>query len=676
LEKLEAEFSKRLNKKFAFKRYSPAEVESWNWRLRSVWDEDGKQLRELADDESAFIFNEINLSKWDFKYWANRYATVVDSEGQIVKLNFVPSQELLYARMGELEESSSHWWPGKFALIIAKARRVGATVMCSAAIAHNIMLRKNAKGLIASNEPANSLEVYKILNRIHTNLPPWMRAEMTEKVKSEHIYFGPPLDSDITIGHGAQKNPMGQGIRLDALHLSELSSWLPVGTEQIEADILPAFRSSRVPSSFFLAESTGESVLQADSEWFQEQYELAAKNKGSFRAIFLAWMDRPDLHSMSAEGITFSETTLAAAARILRETGKELTREQMAFYQITREDYESKGKLATFGQEYPSSQDECFQSAMKGAWSAEVVDRVRNDLPGIQLLADVNFRTKKISKIYPPEAWDNDPVNRIRFYEPLTATGFVRPGFTYAIGVDTSYGQEGKDFAAVVVNRIGNRLFKDKQVADFHGYIGPEDLASVCWLLGHMFTDRETGLPALMVIERNGPGLVTLSEMVKSQYKNLYIFRREGTIDGGMTNAYGWSTNGSSRPLMTKKLVQIINDKEYLVSSPYFIEEMKQFVNYGWKRSIGVDGFEYFAHAPGKHDDLLFAGGIAYYASHDYDHLNVAEERRKTYEAEAAKLLPKTSNRNYQNTVDWDEDSQSGSSWEDTLANWESRAGF
>jgi hypothetical protein len=56
---------------------------------------------------------------------------------------------------------------------------------------------------------------------------------------------------------------------------------------------------------------------------------------------------------------------------------------------------------------------------------------------------------------------------------------------------------------------------------------------------------------------------------------------------------------------------------------------MKTFVNYGWRRRSGVDGFEYFAHAPGATDDRIFAGFIAFYVSHDYDHIDVADERRR-----------------------------------------------
>lgn len=611
------------------------------------------------------MINELNLSKWDFRYFAERYCVISAAGGQLAPFKLLPSQEKLLARCAELEEASFPQRIGQFALIIAKARRVGATVFGEAAIAHNTMFRSQAKALVASCEPTNSLELFKILLRIYNNLPLWMKPVMTGQVKGEHLYFDSPLDSDILIGHGAQKNPMGQGVRLDAIHLTEMSTWQEIGTEQVDADILPAFRSSQVPASFFLIESTGENTMSGHGMWFRQQYEAGKANKGDFRSIFLSWYDRPDIHTTDSTGVELGETTLAVAERIKRDTGYACTKDQLAWYQVSREQYEEKGKLDTFLREYSSSDDECFRFGMPCAWPIEILDRVRNDLPVIQAIYEVDFNRKKIRNTIDVDTWDKDHNNRILIWEP------PKEGFTYVIGVDAAYGEQGKDSSAIFVNRVGNRMFPDKQVAEFwSNTISPADLAGVCWMLGHIYTDRETGVPALMAIEANpgSPGIVTQSDLIKMNYPNFYTWRRENSTTGGWTNTIGWYTTGATRPLLTKRGVRAITDKELSVSSPYLLEEMKTFVNYGFKHRIGVDGYEYYAHAQGEHDDIIFAAFIAFYVSHDYDRMNVADERRKFYEAKLNEANPKPNRKDYQNT-----DMSGMESWDDIQNDWEER---
>lgn len=647
---------------FKFRERSIGEVDEWNARLKLAFDAEGNQIRDYSEEEAEYILSELNLSKWDFLYWANRYCIISAAETSLVRLNLVPSQQKMLNRMGELEEATYPQAMGKFALIVAKARRVGATVLAQAAVAHNVMLRSQAKGLVASNEPSNSLELFKILSRIHQNLPPWMRPKMTGRVKGEHFYFEPPLDSDITIGHGAQKTPMGQGVRLDAIHLSEMSTWMGVGTEQVDADMLPAFNSSRAPSTFVIIESTGESAMDTDGKYFRVQYEMAKQNKGDFRHLFLSWYDRPDLHTRNAQGITFSDLTLAAATRIQRDTGFELSREQMAFYQVTREQYEEKGKLTTFLREFPSSDDECFLYAETCAWSAEVLDRVRNDLPEIRHIYDVDAQRRKLVGEQDPKNWDNDPNNRIFIFEP------PRFGFTYSVGVDASHGEEGHDYAAIQVVRVGSKFAKDMQVAEFCGYCSPDDLAGVAWILGHYYFDKENGLPALMAVEKDGPGLVTLTELMKMGYTNLYKERYEDKVGFGQKDKYGWKTTGITRPLITKKIVDSIRKDEIMISSAFFLEEMKHFINHGFKvRGGGVDGHVYYAHAQGEHDDKILALSIAFHVAHQYDQLLAADERRKLVEEKVTALLP-SSSRSYQQSSDW--------SWEDAIEDFESRLNF
>lgn len=684
METLEAAFSKKLGQKFRLNRYSVGESLDRSRRVRSAYNAEGEQIRDLTPEEVSFVTNEISLSKWDFEY-CTRYLSISGSSGQLVPFQMRPSQRKVFNEWAKLEEAGFPLAPGKIALIIAKARRVGATVLGEAAIAHNVMFRSQAKGLVASCEPTNSLELYKILTRIYDNLPPWMRPKMSGRVKAEHLYFEPPLDSDITVGHGAQQNPMGQGVRLDAIHLTEMSAWLEVGTKQVDDDIWPAFASSQAPTTLFFIESTGESSMDANAAWFKEQFDMASRGKGFFRSVFVSWYDCPEIHTASSEGITFTEEVLYTADSIKRETGFEVSKDQLAWYQITREQYAEKGNLSGFFHQYPSHADDCFKYGMPSAWPVEIIDKVRNECPPLLMAYDIDYDRKKVRDAQGSTyegigskrlmtSWDKDPNGRILIYEP------PKGGFSYVIGVDAAYGEQGKDSSAIYVNRVGTVHLPDKQVAEFWSETcSPSELASVCWILGHMYTDRETGLPALMAIESNpgSPGIVTQSDLIKMGYPNFYIWRKENSTTGGQTNTIGWYTTGGTRPMLCKRGVEAIQKGYMKVSSTYLVNEMSTFVNYGFKRRSGVDGFEYFAHAQGEHDDRLFAAFIAYWVAHDLDRVNIADERRLFWESKLRADAPKAPRlKDWQNTDGGDllnGDAASLNSWEDCVQAWEDK---
>lgn len=640
-------------------------MDEWNARLRLAFNKEGVQTRDFTDEESQFVMNEVLLSKWDWEYWATRYAVISSDKTKLSKLVPRTGQRKLLQKLAELEEAAHPLPVGKVALAVAKARRVGATVIGESIVAHSVMLRSQAKGLIASDTPEGSLELFQVQTRILDNLPPWMKPHTTGRVKSEHLYFD-KLDSDIRVGTGNQKSPLGQGIRLDTVHLTEAATWLPEGVEMIDEDIIPAFLSSGAPTTVFLIESTGKSSLEGSGVWFQDQCEMARAGKGIFRLIFLSWYDVPEMHSMPAEGVELGETTTSVAERIKRDTGYECTKAQLAWYQVVRQQFEEKGNLSGFLREYPSTFEECWQYGLPCAWTVETLDKLQNQTTLPLAVYEIDTRTRKLIN---PHKWmeGESPNLKVLLYD------MPKAGFTYVVGCDAAYGDSdaGKvaDSAAVIVNRVGNRFAKDKVVAEFWGKIPPDELASVCWALGHLYTDRETGLPALMAIESNpgSPGLMTQAELQKLSYHNFYTWRIENTTTGGWTNRIGWYTTPSTRPLLTKKGVKAIEDGELLIPSSTLVAEMRSYVNYGAKYRRGVDSIEYFAHAPGKHDDRVMATFIAYYVSHDYDRQNLADERRRFWEQKLTMEEGLKKSRQFQN---------SDLTWEEAMEDWEGRMPF
>lgn len=635
------------NPAFHLTRYRPDQVDHWNERLGRKFSAEGEQTSSFDEEETAFVLNELTLSKWDALYWMERYCWIASDSAHLERLSLRNSQRKLFNRIAEIENEERPLPRGKVGLVIAKARRVGATILSQALMAHGAMLRGQTKALIAADIPEKSLELFQIQDRIYKHLPLWMRPHLAGRVKSAQLYFD-KLDSEIIVGHGAQKNPMGQGIRLDFVHLTEASTWLQVGIAQVDEDIYPAFDSSKAPTTAFIIESTGRSGLDGTGLWFEEQYKLAKEGQSNFGSVFLSWYDAPEVWARNADGLEWTTTTLGVKDRIKRDTGYELSKEQMAWYQITRKQYEAKQELSTFLREFPSTDFEAFAYGLPCAWPIEVIDKTAIATQEPLVVFDVDVRHKRLLNGRPSTDWDRDPNCRVLIWEKCL------PGFTYVVGVDASYGatDNGKslDSASIFVNRVGNRFARDKQVAEFWGKIPPDELAAVCWCLGHAYTDRETELPAMMAIECNpgSPGMMTQTELLKMNYPHFYTWRKENSTTGGWTTQLGWYTTGSTRPLLTKTGVKAIMDNEWQINSSYFVDEMRTFVNYGPKIRRGVDEVEYFAHAPGKHDDRIFAGFIARYVSHDYDRQNIADERRKYYEGKLAASAPPDRSNQYQ----------------------------
>ena len=643
----EQRLQRKLDNKFRLREYPRSEAIARGEAISRAYRE-GELTRSLTEEEILFITNEVTLSKISFRYWAERYCRIISEDQQLVPLVLRPTQVKLLARWAQLEDAHIPLQPGKIALILVKPRQVGATILSQAAISHATMLHRMVRALSASDIPENSLKLYQIQERIYDHLPPWMKPHMSGRVKADHLHYD-ALDSDLVIGTGNQKNPLGQGVTLDHIHLTEVATWEPSFVGQIDDDIGPAFLQSRAPTSLFMLESTAKGM---ERNWFFEQYQNAKHEQGWFRSIFISWFDDPT-KVLPSEGVEMSKTTLEMAARAKVSHGVDLSRDQLAFYQVTRQQFEAKERLEDFLQEFPSSDDEAFQTGWRSVFPITLRDKIRNQAKPVAGVYEVDPRKRKM-KAVDMEAWRTEP-EALRGDGRLLIWEAPRPGYLYVVGVDTSYGELGKDNSAIEVVRVGNKFSSDEQVAEWAGTIDPIDLAVVVEMVGKLYTDRIEGLPAKLAIESNpgSPGLMTQTELIRRLYPNFYVWKKLNQVGGGYTNTVGWYTTPSTRPLLTKTGVKYVSEGTFKVNSPYLLEEMKTFVNLGLKM-----GKEYLAHAPSFHDDRIMAAFIALYVAHEDDQVNMADERRKFLEQKLSPQKP----RQYQAT---------GMTWDEIMRHWE-----
>jgi hypothetical protein len=587
-----------------------------------MWSEgdSASTVASLPEDVQRYVVNELNLCKIDFRYWLRRYCVILDATKRLSPLaNLWPGQERLLALLGELEEKDPSR-PFKGRVIILKARQLGQTAIAEALLAHQVFLQPHTQAVVASDHPDNTLKLWQTILRMYDNLPPWMRPVRDAKPKATNLHLS-ELDSDIVYGSGNQKTTLGQGMTVDCAHLTEVSTWIPECTIGIDADLIPAFKSSQKHHTFIILESTGAG---ARGNWFHDQFQAAAKGLNSFSPLFLAWYMRPDWQQ-DATGMTISDETLDMAGRVKRETDKWLSREQLAWWQATKQDYESKDLLEVFYQEFPSTVDEAFQTGFRSVFSIRLRAKMRDSVkkPWKVYRWDNSTKTFRLADL---ESWWLSEDSE-KWHNHFVMWEKKRQHFLYTIGVDASHGIEGGDNAAIEVLRVGNRFNPDEQIAEWCGSIDPVDLASVVWRIGHLF--NADGFPAMVAVEVNpgSPGQVTQVELMRRGYPNFYRWRKPLRADGKVSSEVGWWTTPGTRPYLTEDGVHSIKNGDLLINSIPFIGEMGTFVNIGLER-----GKKVLAGAPGCHDDRIMALFIALETSHRDDYANLAEERRKIQE--------------------------------------------
>lgn len=644
------------------------------YRLKDVdWEAGPTEgiLRTQPADVQAYVFNEIALSKIDWAYWASRYSRIVDDRSKSVTFKPWPSQQDLINLLGDLElqawealnsGATEEELQARLKIILLKARQMGGTIISEVLLAHLLIFFSNARTVIASDHPDTSLKLARVLLYILDNLPGWMRPKMDARVKATNYHF-PDLNSDIIVGAGNQKTTLGQGATIDAAHFTEVSTWEPDNALKIDADMVPAFNSSRKHHTLFVLESTAEG---GKGNWFHDVWKSAVAGTSQFTPHFIGWWRAPHKYSSSAEGMEFNQATRDTAELVKRQFGVELSREQMAWYQKERQDKEVRGLLGLFKQEYPTTPDEAFQMYTNSVFSLETRERVRAKMRDpVAVLKWSPARQTFIRQDL--RAWMAEPVS-----EPsddvtgkeencLVIWELAEPGHVYVIGHDSSYGL-GKDTSAIQVLRVGNRHRPDEQVAEFASKtLAPPEFGQILWVLGHLYADKNQGLPAKMVIEVSpgSPGIVPQTDLMRRGYPNFYVWRRVLAQGGGWTRSVGWDTNMRTRPILTETGVGAIKTEDLWVNSPWLAYEMD-----GFGPTTTETGLRRLEHSPGYHDDRLLALFMAFLVAHELDQVNLAEERRKEWVATQA---PKPRPTQFQSL---------GISWEEAMAQWESRLGL
>lgn len=203
-----------------------------------------------------------------------------------------------------------------------------------------------------------------------------------------------------------------------------------------------------------------------------------------------------------------------------------------------------------------------------------------------------------------PECYYNylEPLERfIKEKTPFHIFKRPKEGGNYIIGGDVARG-DGSDFSTLQIIDADSC----EQVAEFQGKLAPDLFAEMVFKVAKDYND------AYVAVECNNQGLVTTLHL-KNQLKYPYDKIHHSKSIKKMTNnkfGYaideneeipGFQTTTRTRPLMVNCLVKYLREGIIKLHSTRVLDEFKTFVYINGKPQ----------HAPGYHDDLIFALGIA-----------------------------------------------------------------
>lgn len=349
----------------------------------------------LTPLERQFITNERLLCTLDFHYWC-RYAwimpdaSVSDGSGLV---RFVPweAQSLLLDTIARMElaqyDASQRGDPQDGILImVPKARQEGITMLARILLMHRLTTAPYTLAITATENEDKRLSLWNRDERILSNLPFWLQPERTAPdLQGVRTTFG-YLDSWILYQDYQQESSLAAGEQFLVGHMSEVAQGPPYYiSAMMTLQYFPA-----IPQSW-RALHLLESTPNGRGDWWHQFAMSAYSGTERWRLQFIPWYAAGfKYRRIAPPGWQPSQIALDHAAKV-EETSPEylgrrvtLTREQLYWWESTREEYRRKGELTFFLTNYPATLEESFQFSGTSVFSYDVIEhyRAQAKLPG------------------------------------------------------------------------------------------------------------------------------------------------------------------------------------------------------------------------------------------------------------------------------------------------------
>jgi hypothetical protein len=373
-----------------------AKRDEWRAHLEQRLSKAGGQAelaQSLTKEERLYIRNERVLSMLDFSYWSH-YATIQRDGGGITNFDRPwESSRILLAFVAQIEEEqhdaiargemtpyamAEQPKPAVPGILITnnKTRQMASTTLGRLITMHRITTQSQRRALAASVDDDKIQEMYDRDKLVYDNLPFYLKPELLYDEKRQHIHFN-ELNSRVLYQVSSQKSGVGTGRQIDLHHLTELSTWL--NPQSLEVDFFPA-----IPRSIHTF-GWEESTPYGRGNWWHTWSENVRKGKvDRWRYKFIPWYaELSKYRSLPPEGWRPSDLSMLHAQKV-HATSPEyvghtvmLPRENLYWWETTRQTYKDSGKLNFFYTSYSATPEESFQHASVSAFPADWLEEMR-----------------------------------------------------------------------------------------------------------------------------------------------------------------------------------------------------------------------------------------------------------------------------------------------------------
>jgi hypothetical protein len=595
-------------------RYAIEESVAISKHVSLAFDEKGHQIRALKKQEQDFIWNEMALCRADFKYWAERYCTVVPKggDGKRVHMTLTSAQNIFVKRMARTEDKmwaerdAGHTTFDGQCYFVHKARQMGLSTHCELVGVHIGNFYSDTPELIGSTNDQMTQKMYTdYYLSVYDNMPYWMKSPLRSKVKDRGLDYS--HNSRVVLQDASQKSGFGQGSNWVWCHLTEVASWPdPVG--MVENHFFPSISLSHRTAAFL------ESTSQGMDDWWHTRTEAARRGDfGRWQYLFIPWYLVPEFYHGYPPDEWVVPDHAAREAKLIADSSPEWadgvtirpTKAMLYWWVQMRKTYEDTNTLNEFYKNYPSVPEQSFTHSGQSSFEHEVIEILEQmshtppvpyeiatkKLPSELIITDAGPSGPKIYPIgkhdlvpvHVPESMQKEARGLILMYEQPSERHDYFGGADTAGGIANwsrymrHKGDTDKDNAAIQIIRRGFYGKPDVQVCEFAAPIMPQDFAPYIALLGELYKGREECNQCLFTIEVNGYGKVTQTELME-KYEYINLYQRVNTKDGvniDVLNQFGWLTTIQSITELWTMGKKWISSGMLETRSKYLVREMR-----------------------------------------------------------------------------------------------------
>jgi len=521
----------------------------------------------------------------DFEYCASAILKVQTLDANIIPFRLNKPQRIIVEIFEKVKESRP------LRAVILKGRRMGVSTLMSGRFYQKTSFFANKYSMQITHEPQATDFLFRMVKRFYDFSPEQIRPETRAnnlKLLEFNTKDGKGLNSGFRVATSG-KDDIGSGQLIHYLHLSEMAKM-----EQNNLNTLLTAVSQCVPKdgsvdTEIVYESTAKGIggIFYDKFWnaryrywverlddagepvIKESVNEKAAKENIETSIFIPWF-------------CFEKNRLSAPASLVL-TPEEieykekygLDDDQIYWRRFTIAN-ECRGELNLFNQEHPTKPEDAFLGTGNPVFDNEKLNNLKPTMKDPQIRYRCQISTRN---------WLANPEGELRAWEE------PKPGHKYIIGADVAEGIGVGDFSvAHVIDHAKGNL-----VAEWHGHCDPDEFGVILIALGKRYN------AALLGIERNNHGLMTVTTVVNDRYPRIYSeFVPEPP--GPPRKRFGWRTDRKTKPLILDNLVREVRDDCHGITSLELIEEMMSFK----RQDNGAMEAD-----TGRHDDRVIAFAIA-----------------------------------------------------------------